>query len=130
MTAPPPASGLWRFCMTDDTTEAAREYLRAVLMHEDRKPETAVAYERMMFRLHTHLQSQDPFDAPDMWLADGRAVCGALEGYGWSSRLKHLSVIIETLRAVGTRDATGLARRYSDARTAAEDARRQEADGT
>ena len=82
----------------------ARVYVRDML-GVDRRPETAEVYERMMYRLHAHVAPDEPFDAPEIWLADVAATCASLRAYSVASQLKHLSVIIEMLRALGASSA-------------------------
>lgn len=94
------------------SADGAREYVRALLC-QNRSKSTGEIYERMLYRLHVHTAPQEPYDAPDLWLADVRGVCKALSEYSLSSQLKHVSVIIELLRCTG--DAA-LERRYVQVR--------------
>lgn len=100
-----------------DDREEVRAYVRSLLQGE-RKTETAEAYERMLYRMHTYLAPDEPFDMPEAWLGDLAAVGHHLSTYSRSSQLKHLSVIIEMLRAAGGTQCEALLAKYLAVRSA------------
>ena len=97
-----------------DDDGPARALVRDLLAF-DRTPATVDDYEKILYHLHAHLAPGEPYDAPTTWLSDSDQTLDALRHYSRSTRGKHLSVVIELLRAAGEAD---LAAHYVDLRAA------------
>ena len=78
-----------------------------------RREETVADYEKMLFRLHSHILSLVPYDRPSLWLADVPAVAHYLSTLSTGTKLKYLNVIVAVLQGF---EGTDLRKGYLSAR--------------